>query len=74
MDLHCPIDRVAFVTLATYGTEINYYPKCGLWIDCDEIRQLDRLNVMLSSDSMPFCFDAAAGAMVAEHTQIDGRR
>jgi Zn-finger nucleic acid-binding protein len=56
MDLNCPIDRVAFVTLATYGTEINYCPKCGLWIDCDEIRQLDRLNVMLSSDSMPFCF------------------
>jgi len=74
MDLHCPIDRVAFVTLATYDTEINYCPKCGLWIDSDEIRQLDRLNVMLSSDSMPFAFDAAAGAMGAKHTWFDGRR
>ena len=44
MDLRCPIDRVPFVTLAIYETEINYCPKCGLWIDPDEIRQVDRFD------------------------------
>jgi Zn-finger nucleic acid-binding protein len=43
MDLRCPFDHVAFVTLAIYETEISYCPKCGLWIDPDEIRLGDRL-------------------------------
>jgi Zn-finger nucleic acid-binding protein len=47
MDLRCPFDHVAFVTLAIYDTEINYCPKCGLWIDPDEIRLGDRLAPFL---------------------------
>jgi Zn-finger nucleic acid-binding protein len=48
MDLRCPIDRIPFVTLAIYETEINYCPKCGLWIDPDEIRHVDRFDAARS--------------------------
>jgi Zn-finger nucleic acid-binding protein len=42
------IDGVPFVTLAIYETEINHCPKCGLWIDPDEIRQVDRFDAARS--------------------------
>jgi Zn-finger nucleic acid-binding protein len=48
MELLCPFDHVAFVTLAIYDTEISHCPECGLWIDSDEIRQLDRLARFVS--------------------------
>jgi len=47
MDLRCPFDHVAFVTHVIYDTVINYCPKCGLWIDPEEIRAGGRLERFL---------------------------
>jgi Zn-finger nucleic acid-binding protein len=42
--MRCPIDHVSFVTLVTYDTQIDYCPKCGLWIDRDELSQAERIG------------------------------
>jgi Zn-finger nucleic acid-binding protein len=47
--MRCPVDHALFVTLVTYDTQINYCPKCGLWIDHDEVAQAERLASMIAA-------------------------
>jgi Zn-finger nucleic acid-binding protein len=42
MYMRCAVDHVAFMKLATYDTEINYCPKCGIWIDREDVWQSER--------------------------------